>query len=144
MPDASCASYVLLEGVSWDTYQRLADEVGERPIKFTYYRGSLEITTAEFQHETEKSLLRLLVGMMTMVLDIPIRSGGSTTMRLKSKQVAMEPDECFWIRHERHMRGRREFTLETDPPAGPGFGNRRSANSDQSAADPCRDGCTGS
>lgn len=111
-----CASYVLLEGVSWDTYQRLADEVGERPIKFTYCRGSLEITTAEFEHETYKSLLSSLVSMLTLVLDIPICSGGSTTMRLKSKRVAMEPDACFWIFHERHMRGKREFSLDADPP----------------------------
>ncbi len=38
-------SRILLQGIRWETYERLLDEAGDQPIRLTYDRGDLEIMT---------------------------------------------------------------------------------------------------
>jgi Uma2 family endonuclease len=57
-----------------------------------------------------------LIGRLTFELNIPIRGGGSTTFKQRRKRKGFEPDECYWIQHEEHIRGKREFDFATDPP----------------------------
>ena len=53
---------------------------------------------------------------MTEELDIPIRSGGSTTFKSQILKKGLEPDECYWIANEHLVRGRLDLDLEVDPP----------------------------
>ena len=57
-----------------------------------------------------------MVEMLTFERNIPISSSGSTTLRDVLKQRGLEPDECYYIAHERAMRGRDEFDPAVDPP----------------------------
>ncbi|NJL91500.1 MAG: hypothetical protein HC916_18265, partial [Coleofasciculaceae cyanobacterium SM2_1_6] len=51
-------SRVILEGVSWLTFQALLTEVGEnRSSRFTYNQGVLEIRMPRLEHERVKILL---------------------------------------------------------------------------------------
>jgi Uma2 family endonuclease len=109
--------YAYLEGVSWDEYETLLDEAGERPLRFTYDNGRLEIMTLSFGHEWLKRNLGRLIDLLAIVLDMPFQPGGSTTMKRKMKKKGLEPDECYWFEHEAQMRGRKErLDLDVDPP----------------------------
>jgi hypothetical protein len=73
--------YVLLHGVRFSTYEALLeDRMGCRK-RLTYDDGSLEIMTVSPRHEWSKSLIGRMIEAMTEELNIPIRSGGSTTIK---------------------------------------------------------------
>ena len=55
---------ILLENISWETYERLLDEIGERPIRLTYDNGSLEIMTLSLGHESYSEFLGRMVVML--------------------------------------------------------------------------------
>ncbi len=31
-------------------------------------------------------------------------------------EAGLEPDECFWTKHEKHMRNKKDWNVVTDPP----------------------------
>lgn len=109
--------HFLLDGVSWETYERLLgdQERSGGHVRLTYDEGRLELMSPGQGHEYSKSLLGRLVETMTLGLGIPIRSGGSTTFRKKLLKKGLEPDECYWVRREPLVRGRRTLDLERDP-----------------------------
>jgi Uma2 family endonuclease len=107
---------ILLQGIRWSTYEALLEDIGDRQIRLTYDDGSLEIMTLSARHERSKKLLARMVEAMTEELNIPIRIGGSTTMKRQSKQKGLEPDECYWVANELLVRGRDDLDLEVDPP----------------------------
>src|SRR5205823_2121961 len=49
-------------------------------------------------------------------LGMPLKHGGSTTLRRRLRQRGIEADECFWIANAHRMAGRRRLNLRTDPP----------------------------
>jgi Uma2 family endonuclease len=51
-----------------------------------------------------------------MELDIPMKSGGSTTFRRREMRRGLEPDECYWIHNEPAVRGKRQHDFRHDPP----------------------------
>jgi Uma2 family endonuclease len=107
---------IVLENISWETYERLLREVGERHIRMTYDDGDLEIMTLSFGHEYLGEVLGLFVSLLTLELNIPIRSGGSTTLRKRLKRKGLEPDKCYWIKHEKSMRDKTKWDARKDPP----------------------------
>src|SRR4029453_17777135 len=73
--------YLLLDNISWETYERLIREAGERHVRMTYDDGDLEIMTLSLGHEHFGELLASLVLILAMELSLPFSSGGSTTLR---------------------------------------------------------------
>ncbi|MCI0681200.1 MAG: Uma2 family endonuclease [Gemmataceae bacterium] len=108
--------YAYLEGVSWDEYESLLEQAGERPIRFTYDDGKLEIMTLSYEHEWSSENIGWLIGLLALVLKMPFQPGGSTTMKRRLKKKGLEPDKCYWFQHERRMRGKKKLDLATDPP----------------------------
>jgi Uma2 family endonuclease len=106
---------ILLPNISWEIFEALAasDQGG---IRFTYDRGSLEIMSPSAEHEWFHRLLGRMIEAMTEVLNIPIRSGGSTTLKIQLKQKGLEPDECYYVLNEPRVRGKRDIDLTTEPP----------------------------
>ena len=51
-----------------------------------------------------------------MEFDIPMHSGGSTTLKDELIEKGLESDKCFWIQNERRMRGKKTFAIRRDPP----------------------------
>lgn len=110
------SAYAYLQDVSWDEYESLLKEAGERPIRLTYDDGKLEIMTMSFEHEWRKKIIGRLVELLAIVLHMPFQSGGSTTMKRKLKKKGLEPDDCYWFANAKRMRGKKRLDLKVDPP----------------------------
>ena len=68
------------------------------------------------EHEEPKRLIGRLIEMLSFELNMPVKSLGSTTFRRKDKDKGLEPDECYYFRHEAKMRGRNRLDMKKDPP----------------------------
>lgn len=108
--------HLYLDGVSWELYEHLLKEVGDRPLRLTYDNGELEIMSPLPEHEQPKRLFGRMVEMLTFELAIPMVSFGLTTFRRKDKTKGLEPDECYYVRNEMAMRGKKRWQPKTDPP----------------------------
>jgi Uma2 family endonuclease len=108
---------VLLENISWQTYQALLKDIEEQPgIRLTYDHGNLEIMAPLDPHEAYKKLLGRLVEAATEELNIEIRSLGSRTCSREDMARGLEPDQCYYIQHELAVRGKKQLDLNQDPP----------------------------
>ena len=107
---------IVLHNVSWQGYETLLREIGECQVRMTYDEGDLEIMTLSFGHENAGEWLGQLIFFLALELKIPICSGGSTTLKKSLRRKGLEPDKSFWIKHEREMRGKREWDADIDPP----------------------------
>jgi Uma2 family endonuclease len=108
--------YQLLHDVPWHTYEFFLEVLEGRHLRITFDHGDLEIMTLSHEHEFSRTLLARFIETLTMELNIPIHSGGSTTFKNILKQRGLEPDECYWIQNERLMRGKKDFDIDADPP----------------------------
>jgi Uma2 family endonuclease len=107
---------VLLTGIRWPTYAALLEDLGDRPIRLTYDRGSLEIMAPSFRPEGTAKWIGQLVEALAEELNVPYLSAGSTTFRREDLDRGLEPDECFYIANVDRVRGREDLDLTTDPP----------------------------
>jgi Uma2 family endonuclease len=108
---------LVLTNVDWKTYTRLLRTFDERPsLRLTYDRGTLEIMTLTYGHESWGYILGRMIAILTEELGLPIAGGGSTTFRRRKRRRGLEPDECYWIAHEAQVRGKLRIDLRTDPP----------------------------
>jgi Uma2 family endonuclease len=72
---------VLLHSISWQTYQAMLADMGDRrSSRLAYDRGTLEITVPSDVHEFIKRLLERIVTALTEELHLKIRSVGSVTL----------------------------------------------------------------
>lgn len=110
--------YLLLHNVSWHGYETLLKELelDGRHLRVTYDHGNLEIMTVSHEHEFNSELLSHLILVLSLELNIPIHSGGSTTFKKEVLEKGLEPDKCWWIQNEAKMRGKRRFDIDKDPP----------------------------
>src|SRR5579864_3625051 len=106
---------LLLDNVSWHTYETFLREFDERPLRITYDDGSLEIMTLSLGHEHYGCFLSRMIGILTLELALPLLSGGSTTLKRELKLKGLEPDACFWIKNAARMRGKNQFRFPRDP-----------------------------
>lgn len=107
----------ILQNISWETFETLLAETGEhRGSRFAYECGILEIMSPLIEHESYKSIFGNLVIVLAEELGIEIKSAGSTTLKLKSANRAIEPDNCYYIQNELAFRGKQTLDLSTDLP----------------------------
>jgi len=117
LPKAIGGQCLRLSGVDWLTYLRLLRTFEERhDVRLTYDRGELEIMSPLLEHDDDGRFLGDLVYVLTEELGLPLKRGGSTTMRNRLKERGIEADECFWIASAHRMAGRRRLDLVIDPP----------------------------
>ncbi|MCT7979972.1 Uma2 family endonuclease [Laspinema olomoucense] len=108
---------ILLQNISWETYERLLNEMGDhRNTRLNYDRGLLEIMTPLLEHEQPNRLLARVVQAIAEQLNVEILSAGSTTLNRLDLEKGSEPDSSFYIKNERLIRGKRTIDLKTDPP----------------------------
>ncbi len=106
---------VILNGVSWDTYQRLlAERQGSSGTHFIYDEGILEIMVLSASHEEPNRTLGLLVELIAVELGIDFRQLGSTTFRREDLRKGFEPDSAYYFGHASAVAGR-----VVDPAADP-------------------------
>lgn len=114
-PTASPPEIIHLSGISWNTYETLLNELQNRHLRLTYYRGNLEILSPSPEHELHKTVMGRFVETLAEELDINIYPLGSTTYKQPGVSGA-EPDECFYIRNIATIRGRRRLRPDDPPP----------------------------
>jgi Uma2 family endonuclease len=105
---------IQLTGISWQTYETLLTELGDRHLRITYNRGQLEIMTPSPEHELSKKILGRFVETLAEETSLPIYPLGSTTFK-RSQLSGVEPDECFYICHIETVRGKKRLDLTQDP-----------------------------
>jgi Uma2 family endonuclease len=108
--------HMVLSGITWDTFERILDEMGERHLRATYDNGELEFITPSLEHESYASWIARLIFFVALEFHVPISSGGSTTLKRSLRRKGLEPDECFWIQKEALMRGKKRWKADRDPP----------------------------
>jgi Uma2 family endonuclease len=108
--------HIVLHDISWETYEALLREIGETHYRLTYDEGVLEIMTLSFEHENVGEWISRLIMFLTLELNIALCSGGSTTLKKSLGRKGLEPDKCYWIKHEKAMRGKKKWDALIDPP----------------------------
>jgi Uma2 family endonuclease len=108
--------HFVLEDASWELYEKLLRDIGDRPIRVTYDEGRMEIMSPLPEHERPKKLIAQMIEMLSFERGTPKASFGSTTFRRKEKAKGLEPDECYYFKDEAKMRGRKRVDLSKDPP----------------------------
>ena len=97
----SAEQRIVLSGVSWETYQKLSEEIGGRHVLKSYNRGVLELMSPEAAHEDFKKLLDLLILVLAEELGVPCRRMGSTRWDDPTAKRGLEPDECYLLTSEK-------------------------------------------
>lgn len=111
------ADRILLNDVSWETYEKLREILGDySSLRLTYYQGLLELMTPLPEHETYSWTIGRLVTILSEELNLEIRGLKSTTWRSQTQQVGKEADECFYIQNEPLVRNKLKLDLQVDPP----------------------------
>jgi Uma2 family endonuclease len=106
-----------LSNVDWKAYSRLLYTFADRPgIRLTFDRGELEIMSPSLMHDDDTWFLGDLVFVLTEELGLPIKRGGSTTLRRRLRQKGIEADACYWIANAQRMQGVRRLDLRRHPP----------------------------
>jgi len=106
---------VQLSGISWQTYETLLAEIGDRQIRLTYNRGNLEIMVPSPEHERFKEVLGRFVETLAEELDVRIEPLGSTTFK-RPELSGVEPDKCFYIQNLSAIKGKKRIDMNQDPP----------------------------
>ena len=106
---------VQLSGISWQTYETLLAEIGDRQILLTYNRGHLEIMVPSPEHERFKEVLGRFVETLAEELEVSIEPLGSTTFK-RPELSGVEPDKCFYIQNLSAVKGKKRIDLNQDPP----------------------------
>jgi Uma2 family endonuclease len=106
---------VLLYAVTWQEYNKLLEVAGERRIRLTYDRGTLEIMTRSGPHEWWKERLNWFIRLIGIVLRLDVQPYGSVSQRREDLARGLEPDECFYIGKPARVRGPRNIDLTQDP-----------------------------
>ena len=108
--------HILLEGVTWVTYQALLKDLGDRRAsRLAYDQGILEIIMPSNLHEIINRLLALIVTALTDELEMKIKGYGSTTLDREDLARGVEPDSCFYIQNVDLILGKK-LDIKTDPP----------------------------
>lgn len=108
---------VILENVTWVELETILEELGEhRAARIAYDQGILEIMTPLPEHEYNKEIIGDLFKALLEELDVEFVSLGSTTFKNQFMAQGIEPDQCFYIKNEALIRGKKRLDLTIDPP----------------------------
>jgi Uma2 family endonuclease len=103
--------------IDWEGYERLLDEVNERPgLRISYDSGRLTVVSPLPEHEEYKGTIYGLVLILAEELDLNLETRGSATYRRQRESKGAEPDESFYVKTADAIIGKRTIDLTVDPP----------------------------
>jgi Uma2 family endonuclease len=107
---------LVLRDVTWSEFEEIMADLGDRrPTRIAYDRLTLEIVTPLPEHQYIKEIVSDLLKALMEELDIDFCCLGSTTFR-KNESQGLEPDQCFYIKNEAAVRGKKRLDMNFDPP----------------------------
>lgn len=108
---------VTLEPVSWQRFEEILAELGERrSSRIAYANGILEIMAPLPEHERSKVLLADLVKILLKSQKRSWEPLGSSTFKREGMAAGIEPDDCFYIQNYQAVIGKNRLDLSQDPP----------------------------
>lgn len=108
---------VTLQPVSWEGFEEILAELGERrSSRIAYANGILEIMAPLPEHERSKVMLADLVKTLLKVRKRAWEPLGSSTFKRKGMKAGIEPDDCFYIENYKAVIGKNRLDLTQDPP----------------------------
>lgn len=114
---------MLLQNVSWETYERLIAEREERRSpRFFYDRGVLEFMSPSGEHDRTSRVVAILAEMLAEEVGVDVDNAGSTTFRREDLERGFEADESLYFsenaaRVRELVRDKGDIVLdEGDPP----------------------------
>ncbi len=112
----SPGSQLLVNHVNWAMFENILEEMSETTAaRLSYSNGLLEIMVPLPEHEDDKKIISNLIESILEFLNIEFRSLGSTTLKHDQMTQGVEPDDCFYIEHEKQIRGKKRLNLSQDP-----------------------------
>jgi Uma2 family endonuclease len=88
----------------------------KRGVRLTYDNEDLEIMVPSLEHDFADRFLAMLIPILTEEFGLPMRPGGSATMRKKKNLKGIEADDIFWIANAAKLAGVKELDLNVLPP----------------------------
>ena len=108
---------VILSNVSWQTFEQLLKELGDkRATRLAYNEGLLEIMTPLGRHENNNRFIDDLIRAIADELNLNLKKFGSLTLKRSKKLKGAEPDSCYYLQNEPLVRSKQEIDLDKDPP----------------------------
>jgi Uma2 family endonuclease len=109
---------VLLEKVSWGTYESLLADYEDCPApRMTYDHGRLEMMmTISVDHESSNQSLASVVELVAEEWNMDFVALRSTTYRRRELELGVEPDSCYYLRNAERIRRLKKIDLSVDPP----------------------------
>ena len=78
---------VILEPVSWETFNQLLQELGDkRSQRLAYSQGTVEIMTPLGEHEHHNRFIERLIYVIIDELELEIKSFGSLTLKAENQK----------------------------------------------------------
>ena len=111
---------LLCTDVGWNDYEAMLEIVGERHIRVTYDRGTMEVAMPSQRHEQVAQLFGLFVSRLAEELEIRYEPLGMTTWRKPDAEKGLEPDQCYYIQNEAVVRNARRARSGRRSSARPG------------------------
>jgi Uma2 family endonuclease len=87
----------IINGVSWEQYERLRELLDQPGLRMTYLEGVLELMSPSRLHEQTKTIIARLLEAYALQRGIALNGYGSTTFRKRAKERGLEPDECYMV-----------------------------------------------
>jgi Uma2 family endonuclease len=107
---------VVLRGLSWDAYLQILNALPQaRGARLTYDDGVLEITVPLELHEFSGRLIERFIWTLVELMDLKIKTMGSTTMNYPNLKKGAEPDNAYYIQNQPLVKGR-NVDFSQDPP----------------------------
>ena len=108
---------LVIPQVTWDDYERLLEELAERPhLRVNYDCGRLEIVSPLSEHENYARFIDQIVVVFSDTFNLEVEHRGSTTWKKRALEKGAEPDSCYYVSNARRIIGRGNIDLESDPP----------------------------
>lgn len=108
---------VILDHVSWDTFENLLVDIGDRrKTLFHYINNTLEIMSPLSLHEGSSRFFDRLLTVFVDELEIDMRCLGSLLMKVPELKIGGEPDSCYYLKNELKIRAQENVIVGQDPP----------------------------
>jgi Uma2 family endonuclease len=109
-------STVTIPNVSWQEFESLLEELGEkRAARIAYSHNTLEIMAPLPEQEIPNDLISDIVKTLLKATGIRYQPFGSTTFKREGR-AGIEPDASFYIQNYQQAIGKRRLEPEDPPP----------------------------
>jgi hypothetical protein len=105
---------VLLHNVGWNNCEAMLEVVGERHVRVTYDKGTMEVAMPSQRHEQAAQPFGRLVSGLADGLEIPYEPLGINTWRKPNAEKGLEADQCCYIQNQAIVRERDVVDLERE------------------------------